>query len=171
MWVCPFTLYKDGDIVLICFRELIVGDSDELDAFDNEAGLFQRLTLSARKDVFTAIQMPSREGPLSCANRDCYEWFNKAEAEAAVSTFSRQNGCEYLSLPGPKVPTLRPAKTRPSSSLIMAITATRGCNPLQAILPTRSRKGLGEQLPHIIVAEFFSVTLGEKFRREKGLAG
>jgi len=64
--IVPFTMHKQGDVVLMIFHENTVRHSYRLHAADLEACLLEGLTLSAGKDFLAKLEVASGECPLAC---------------------------------------------------------------------------------------------------------
>jgi hypothetical protein len=162
--IYPLTLRKDRNIVFVFLNKNVICHSNDLHGLDFEAGFFECFALGTSEHVFALIKMPARKGPLSYCRAASKQVEMNSLLNKQLHSFkgdkSQRMILENVHVPVPKRPIRCPATIRPSSSLMMAMTATRGWSPLHAI-------SLGPGPSHVIAVQFPAFFYG--FSRQRML--
>lgn len=123
--------------MFVFLNKNVICHSNDLYGLYFEARFFECFALGTSEHVFALIKMPAREGPLSYCRAGSKQVEMNSLLNKHLHSFkgdkSQSMILENSHVPVPKRPIRCPATIRPSSSLMIAITATRGWSPLHAI--------------------------------------
>jgi hypothetical protein len=118
---------EDGNVVFPRLAKDIVRNRYNARRADDETGFFERLALGAVEERFILVEVAAGEGVLAYSLDVIYE------DKSSESFIERVRGGKR-GVPVPKALRRWPARTRPSLSLMIAMTATRGWAPVHAMI-------------------------------------